>query len=481
MRAVWISSAIVGTIYSYTWDITQDWNFPQRHAAAAHAFRQFAREVREREHRYSMVVRGSNPGLYPHDGHVHLAQGPDDPKAALAGVAQEHMNQQQFDTYMDSAGEPPMAQRKVGALLIGSKTQCCGSRWCSVQCAGIVRLCCAYERKRRVVHLDEGDAHIEMEDADMDEGTAQLQVHDRCLAFFLPTDFLTSQFVLGDKMPIYYLVAVLNFFLRIGWVMSVAPGLFWSFRREYLVFGLGLLEQVRRGMWNFLRLEAEHIKNMQSRRAVDLTGAAMPPDEFDESPEDHEVELGHTGGAVGYAEAFEKDHPNALGATGDDVTAQKSDAGSFEREPPHSDMEEYVPYGDQYSKSLHTEDTAKSSHGPRTLAYAPPTATSSPALSSSKRFERSEHLDINGNNMVLQTSGSARPARQSQTKQSSPSFTSSSPYKMSRRSTFDLELSTLQLGSRHSKSGAGGGVSFSPATPAVPTSGVVGGRSFGSK
>lgn len=89
-------------------------------------------------------------------------------------------------------------------------------------------------------------AHQEFEDEpDEDEDTVQLQVDDRCLAFFLPTDFLTSQFVCAKTMPIYYIIAFFNFFLRIAWVMSVSPNLFFSVRREYFLLALGLFEQYR--------------------------------------------------------------------------------------------------------------------------------------------------------------------------------------------------------------------------------------------
>ncbi|KAK9054014.1 hypothetical protein SSX86_025089 [Deinandra increscens subsp. villosa] len=79
---------------------------------------------------------------------------------------------------------------------------------------------------------------------------------------------------LRDKLilpstSIYFIAMVLNVILRLAWMQSVldvheAPFL----HRNALIAIIASLEIIRRGMWNFFRLENEHLNNVGKFRAV---------------------------------------------------------------------------------------------------------------------------------------------------------------------------------------------------------------------
>ncbi|KAJ4884234.1 Phosphate transporter PHO1-like protein 1 [Raphanus sativus] len=79
--------------------------------------------------------------------------------------------------------------------------------------------------------------------------------------------WLRNQLMLRQK-SIYYFSMVLNLVLRLAWVQTVVHS---SFEHvDYRVTGLFLaaLEVIRRGHWNFYRLENEHLNNAGKFRAV---------------------------------------------------------------------------------------------------------------------------------------------------------------------------------------------------------------------
>ncbi|XAR65364.1 hypothetical protein NMG60_11009463 [Bertholletia excelsa] len=87
-----------------------------------------------------------------------------------------------------------------------------------------------------------------------------LQVHSK-------NPWLRNELMLRRKF-IYYFSMVLNLVLRLAWLQTV---LHYSFSRvDYRVTGLFLaaLEVIRRGLWNFYRLENEHLNNAGKFRAV---------------------------------------------------------------------------------------------------------------------------------------------------------------------------------------------------------------------
>uniref|UniRef100_A0A1J3HE25 Phosphate transporter PHO1-like protein 1 n=1 Tax=Noccaea caerulescens TaxID=107243 RepID=A0A1J3HE25_NOCCA len=79
--------------------------------------------------------------------------------------------------------------------------------------------------------------------------------------------WLRNQLMLRQK-SIYYFSMVLNLVLRLAWLQTVLHS---SFEQvDYRVTGLFLaaLEVIRRGLWNFYRLENEHLNNAGKFRAV---------------------------------------------------------------------------------------------------------------------------------------------------------------------------------------------------------------------
>jgi hypothetical protein len=59
----------------------------------------------------------------------------------------------------------------------------------------------------------------------------------------------------------YYFVLITNLFLRFMWVLSVSPEVLESFiRPEFLMIVVYSMEVIRRGMWNFIRVELQHIQ-----------------------------------------------------------------------------------------------------------------------------------------------------------------------------------------------------------------------------
>ncbi|KAH7433339.1 hypothetical protein KP509_07G064300 [Ceratopteris richardii] len=90
--------------------------------------------------------------------------------------------------------------------------------------------------------------------------------------FFQPhsrNPWLRDQLILKNK-SIYYFSIALNFILRFAWLQQV---IHWQIRRiEHSGTDLffAALEVIRRGHWNFYRLENEHLNNVGKHRAVKL-------------------------------------------------------------------------------------------------------------------------------------------------------------------------------------------------------------------
>ncbi|CAA2967077.1 phosphate transporter PHO1 homolog 1 isoform X2 [Olea europaea var. sylvestris] len=87
------------------------------------------------------------------------------------------------------------------------------------------------------------------------------------LQFHSKNPWLRDELMLQRK-SIYFFSMGLNFILRLAWLQTVLPYNFGSV--DYRVTGLFLaaLEVVRRGQWNFYRLENEHLNNAGKFRAV---------------------------------------------------------------------------------------------------------------------------------------------------------------------------------------------------------------------
>ncbi len=69
----------------------------------------------------------------------------------------------------------------------------------------------------------------------------------------------------------YYVIIVLNLLLRISWVLNLSTevvNLSFGGKAYIYVMVLSYVEIMRRGIWNLLKVENEHIKNCQKFNAV---------------------------------------------------------------------------------------------------------------------------------------------------------------------------------------------------------------------
>ncbi|KAJ2779756.1 Signal transduction protein [Coemansia javaensis] len=117
--------------------------------------------------------------------------------------------------------------------------------------------------------------------------------------------FLRSELKLERAWP-YYAAMVLDVTLRFVWIMQLSPTFFsfgHSVHRTTLSFIAALLEVVRRAIWNFFRVENEHISNCGRFRAtIDIPlpfRAAEGP--HSDCASHHDDELAHTSTVVSAA------------------------------------------------------------------------------------------------------------------------------------------------------------------------------------
>ncbi|KRZ81002.1 Xenotropic and polytropic retrovirus receptor 1 [Trichinella papuae] len=79
--------------------------------------------------------------------------------------------------------------------------------------------------------------------------------------------YLREQLVYSRR-AYYYLAVLADFFLRITWVLNVSLGDAWLTEADVLLSTTAALECVRRFIWNYFRLENEHLNNCGQFRAV---------------------------------------------------------------------------------------------------------------------------------------------------------------------------------------------------------------------
>jgi len=76
---------------------------------------------------------------------------------------------------------------------------------------------------------------------------------------------LRDEVLCTDHIPLYYFAIITNFLVRFSWIMYLpSEGLPFNVRS----FILAMLEMLRRWQWNFLRLENEHLGNIDQYRAT---------------------------------------------------------------------------------------------------------------------------------------------------------------------------------------------------------------------
>lgn len=69
--------------------------------------------------------------------------------------------------------------------------------------------------------------------------------------------------LLFKRLGFYYFALVSNLFLRLSWVLTVSVGEAGLFHSEVLTALLAVLEVFRRFVWNFLRVENEHLSRLK--------------------------------------------------------------------------------------------------------------------------------------------------------------------------------------------------------------------------
>nr|GME11130.1 phosphate transporter PHO1 [Ipomoea batatas] len=79
--------------------------------------------------------------------------------------------------------------------------------------------------------------------------------------------YLRDNLILKNKI-VYYVSIALNVVLRLAWVETVMRFNVGMLESRLLDFSLASLEVIRRGHWNFYRLENEHLNNVGKFRAV---------------------------------------------------------------------------------------------------------------------------------------------------------------------------------------------------------------------
>lgn len=79
--------------------------------------------------------------------------------------------------------------------------------------------------------------------------------------------FLREEMIYGSKWY-YYGAIVEDFVLRLMWVMNVSLGEAWTLEADLLMCITAPFEILRRFVWNYLRLENEHVNNCGQFRAV---------------------------------------------------------------------------------------------------------------------------------------------------------------------------------------------------------------------
>ncbi|KAJ4706700.1 Phosphate transporter PHO1-like protein [Melia azedarach] len=95
---------------------------------------------------------------------------------------------------------------------------------------------------------------------------------------------------LRDKLliptkSVYFAAMVLNVLLRFAWLQTVLNIQFSFLHRQTLITIVAILEIIRRGIWNFFRLENEHLNNVGKYRAF----KSVPlPFTYYEEDEDHD-------------------------------------------------------------------------------------------------------------------------------------------------------------------------------------------------
>ncbi|KAL3631192.1 hypothetical protein CASFOL_024176 [Castilleja foliolosa] len=78
--------------------------------------------------------------------------------------------------------------------------------------------------------------------------------------------YLRDKLLISNK-SVYFVAIVLNVLLRLAWMQTVMGITVFSLHRQTMTTLMACLEIIRRGLWNFFRLENEHLNNVGKYRA----------------------------------------------------------------------------------------------------------------------------------------------------------------------------------------------------------------------
>mmetsp|Transcript_41233 Transcript_41233/g.36572 ORF Transcript_41233/g.36572 Transcript_41233/m.36572 type:complete len:120 (-) Transcript_41233:919-1278(-) len=82
----------------------------------------------------------------------------------------------------------------------------------------------------------------------------------------------------------------LNLMFRCAWVFSISPDIVRTITRpELFSLIIGFLEIFRRSIWNFLRVEKEHIANVGSFKAVKEMNLPYPDVSYDQDINEDDI------------------------------------------------------------------------------------------------------------------------------------------------------------------------------------------------
>ncbi|XP_073050120.1 LOW QUALITY PROTEIN: phosphate transporter PHO1 homolog 3-like [Primulina eburnea] len=93
--------------------------------------------------------------------------------------------------------------------------------------------------------------------------------------------FLRDKLLVPHK-SVYYVAVVLNVLLRLAWMQTVLNFKIFSLHTQMMIAFVAILEIIRRGIWNFFRLENEHLNNVGKFRAFKSVPLPFNYDEDDD-------------------------------------------------------------------------------------------------------------------------------------------------------------------------------------------------------
>ncbi|CAA7031203.1 unnamed protein product [Microthlaspi erraticum] len=88
--------------------------------------------------------------------------------------------------------------------------------------------------------------------------------------------------LLVPQKKVYFIAMILNVLLRFAWIQTVLDFKFSFMHRQTMVTLVASLEIIRRGIWNFFRLENEHLNNVGKYRAFKSVPLPFNYDEDDD-------------------------------------------------------------------------------------------------------------------------------------------------------------------------------------------------------